>query len=120
MSEDPQSFTDARIGELLRLQVLLEGPSLSHDEIRTYVADRLEALYPLDYHIYRKRWEQLASGAVPGDANWPRLNYLEWRQAVDALAEEVRLAEMLGEGESRKAKEWRSLLMAGSEWDDGR
>lgn len=120
MPEDTQSLADARIGELLRLQVLLEGPSLSHDEIRTYVAERLEALYPLDYHVYRKRWEQLASGAVGGDANWPRLNYLEWRQAMDALAEEMQLAEMLGEEESSKAAEWRSLLMAGPEWEEGR
>ena len=86
--------------------------------ISTTDAERLEALYPLDYHIYRTRWEQLASGAVPGDASWPRLNYLEWRQAVDALAEEARLAEILGEGLSRKAQNWRSLLMAGPEWVD--
>ena len=50
----------------------------------------------------------------------PRLNYLEWRQAVAALAEELRLAEMLGEGESRKAAERRSLLMAWPEWEEGR
>lgn len=118
MLEDRQTLADARIGELLRLQVLLEGPSLSLDEIRAYVVEHLETLFPLDYHVYRKRWEQLASGAVGGDANWRRLNYLEWRQAVNALAEELRLAEMLGEGETRKAKEWRSLLMAGPEWDE--
>lgn len=118
MLEYAQAFSDARIGELLRLQVLLDGPSLSHDEIRAYVAERLETLYPLDYHVYRRRWEQLASGAVPGDASWPRLNYLEWRQAMDALGEEMRLAEMLGAGESAKAAEWRSLLMAGPEWNE--
>jgi hypothetical protein len=66
------SETGARIGELLRLQVLLDGPCLAHDEIRAYVADRLEALYPLDYHAYRRRWAQLASGKVAGGANWPR------------------------------------------------
>lgn len=117
MPEDRQSLIDARIGELLRLQVLLDGPRFAVGEIRDYIAERLEAIYPLDYHVYRRRWEQLASGAVSGDANWPRLNYLEWRQALDALAEEMRLAEMLGEGESSKAVEWRSLLMAGPEWD---
>lgn len=39
---------------------------------------------------------------------------------MEALAEEMRLAEILREGESPKAAEWRSLLMAGPEWDDGR
>ena len=71
------SPADALIGELLRLQVLLEGPGLSLDQIRTYVAERLELLYPLDYHVYRRRWEQLATGAVTGDANWLRLKYLD-------------------------------------------
>jgi hypothetical protein len=113
-----QSAADARIGELLRLQVLLDGPEISLADLRAYLITRLEALYPLDYHIYRQRFEQLAAGEKTGDANWPRLNYLEWRQAVEALAEEVRLAEMLGEGESRKAQKWRSLLLVGLEWGD--
>jgi hypothetical protein len=110
---------DARIGELLRLQVLLDGPDLSLNDLRAYLVERLEALYPLDYHVYRRRFEQLAAGEVPGDAHWPRLNYLEWRRAMDALAEEVRLAEMMGEEESRKAREWRALLMAGPECEAG-
>jgi hypothetical protein len=111
------AVTDARIGELLRLQVLLDGPDISLDDLRAYLVERLEAIYPLDYHVYRRRWERLAAGDASGDANWPRLNYLEWRCMVDALAEEVRLGEMLGEGESRKAREWRSLLMVGPEWE---
>jgi hypothetical protein len=116
-SQDAELVGDARIGELMRLQALLEGPSLSLDEIRTYVAERLEVLFPLEFHVYRRRWEQLAAGAVAGCSNWPRLNYLEWRHAVDGLAEELQLSEMLGEGESRKAGEWRSLLMTGPEWE---
>lgn len=112
------SPTDARIGELLRLQLLLDGPSLSLDKIRTYVGERLQVLYPLDYHVYRRRWEQLASGVRRDDANWPKLNYLEWRQAVDALVEGVRLAEIMAEAESLKVREWRSMLMVGPEWEN--
>ena len=37
---------------------------------------------------------------------------------MDALGKEMRLAEMLGQGETRKAAEWRSLLMAGPEWNE--
>lgn len=115
--QDAEIVADARIGELIRLQTLLEGPGLSLDESRTYVAEQLEVLYPLEFHVYRRRWEQLATGAVARCSNWPRLNCLKWRHAVSALAEEIRLAEILDEGESRRASKWRSLLMTGPEWE---
>jgi hypothetical protein len=121
MIRDESSFAtaDARYGELLRLQFLLDNPDFNIDSLRQYVAERMEAVYPPEYHLYRRRWDQLAAGTTPGEANWPRLSYLEWRQAVDTLVEELRLADMLGEEESERAKEWRAALMIGPEWEQG-
>ena len=45
----------ARIGELTRLALWLEQPGLTLDDVRRYVAERLERLYPLDFHVYRQR-----------------------------------------------------------------
>ena len=56
-------LTAARIGELLRLQIILEQPDLTRFDVRLYLADRLAALYPLDYHVYVRRWRALAPGA---------------------------------------------------------
>lgn len=116
MTDPALSILEARIGELLRLQALLEDPDATLNGRRSYLVERLAALYPLNYHVYRRRWEQLAAGEAPGDANWPRLNYLEWRRAVDALAEEARLAKMMGEEGSAWAREWRAMLMVGPAW----
>lgn len=52
---DP-AHTAARIGELLRLHLFLDQPDLDLAAVRAYVADRLQRLYPLDYHVYRRRW----------------------------------------------------------------
>ena len=45
----------ARIGELLRLRLWLDQPDLDLATVRSYVAERLERLYPIDYHVYRRR-----------------------------------------------------------------
>lgn len=97
--------------------MLLDDPDATLNGLRSYLVERLEALYPLGYHVYRRRWERPAGG-MPGDANWPRLNYLEWCHAVDALAEEVQLAEMMEQGESARASEWRAMLMIGPAWEE--
>ena len=111
MFDSPFLIADARYGELLRLQFLLDDPTFTLDKLREYVAERSEEIYPQDYHVYRRRWQQLATGHVPGAANWPKLEYLEWRRIVDALSEELRLLELTDEPESAQAKEWRAMLM---------
>lgn len=55
MTHSSLSATDARIGGLLRLQVLLEGLDATLDSLRAYLVERLESIYPLDYHVYRRR-----------------------------------------------------------------
>lgn len=56
--------TAARIGELLCLQLLLEQPDLTRFDVGLYLADRLAALYPVDYHVYVRRWRALAVWAL--------------------------------------------------------
>lgn len=70
----PHPLTAARIGELLCLHLLLDQPDLTLFDVRLYLADRLANLYPLDYHVYVRRWRGLAPGAEPG----PLLGFLEW------------------------------------------
>ena len=60
---DTLPLTAARIGELLRLQIILEQPDLTLFDVRLYLADRLAALSPLDYRVYVRRWRALAPGA---------------------------------------------------------
>ncbi len=111
MSEPSFATADARYGELLRLQFMLDDPSFTLDKLRDYIAQRAEQIYPQEYHIYRRRWEQLATGNTQGSAHWPKLEYLEWRRIVDALTEELHLSDLLDEEESTQAKEWRAMLM---------
>lgn len=115
MSNSSFAVADARYGELLRLQFLLDDPSFTLDKLRDYVAERTEEVYPHEYHIYRQRWQQLATGHTQGSAQWPKLEYLEWRRVVDALGEELRLLELTGEDESTQAREWRAMLMLDAE-----
>lgn len=49
------ALTAARIGELLSLHLWLDQPDLDLAAVRSYVADRLERLYPIDYHVYCQR-----------------------------------------------------------------
>jgi hypothetical protein len=88
-------LTAARIGELLRLQIILEQPDLTPFDLRLYLADRLDDLYPLDYLVYVRRWRGLAPGAEPE----PLLGFLEWWPLVAELTERAAVAEMIGEGD---------------------
>ena len=85
--------TAARIGELLRLQLLLDQPDLTRFDLRLYLADRLADLYPLDYHVYVRRWRGLAPGAEPGAL----LGFLAWWPLVLELVEWAALAGMVAE-----------------------
>jgi hypothetical protein len=118
MSESSFEIADARYGELLRLQFMLDDPSFTIDRLRDYIAERTEEVYPQEYHTYRRRWEQLATGRTQGSAHWPKLEYLEWRRIVDALTNELSLSDLLEEGESAQAKEWRAMLMLDHEPQD--
>ena len=115
MSDSSFAIADARYGELLRLQFLLDDPKFNLERLRDYVAERTEEIYPYEYQVYRRRWAQLATGHTQGSANWPKLEYLEWRRIVDALSEELRLLELTEEEESAQAKEWRAMLMLDAE-----
>ena len=98
----------ARIGELTRLALWLEQPGLTLDDVRHYVAERLERLYPLDFHIYRQRWQALDDDARPG----PLLAFLEWWPLAQELAERAAVAEMVGEVDGRIDGLRRVLLAA--------
>jgi hypothetical protein len=111
MSDSSFAIADARYGELLRLQFMLDDPNFDIVRLREYLDERTEEVYPPEYHTYRRRWEQLAAGRTEGPAQWPKLAYMEWRRVVDALAEELRLAELLDEGETAQAREYRAALM---------
>lgn len=97
----------ARIGELTRLALWLEQPGLSLDDVRRYVAERLERLFPLDFHVYRQRWQALDDGSRPG----PLLSFLEWWPLAQELAERATVAEMVGEVDGRVG-ELRGVLLA--------
>lgn len=112
------AIADARYGELLRLQFMLDDPSFTLDKLRDYIVERTEEVYPQEYHVYRRRWERLATGNTQGSAQWPKLEYLEWRRIVDALTEELGLSDLLDEAESTQAKEWRAMLMLDQEPQD--
>ena len=111
MSEPSFATADARYGELLRLQFMLDDPSFTLDKLRDYITERTQEIYPQEYQVYRRRWERLATGRTQGSAQWPKLEYLEWRRIVDALTEELGLSDLLDEAESAQAKEWRAMLM---------
>ncbi|MCB0026169.1 MAG: hypothetical protein KDD91_24220 [Caldilinea sp.] len=97
----------ARIGELTRLALWLEQPDLTLDDVRHYVADRLERLYPLDFHVYRNRWQALDVDARPG----PLLTFLDWWPLAQELAERATVAAMLGE-EDKRMEALRRVLLA--------
>ena len=118
MSETSFAIADARYGELLRLQFMLDDPSFTLERLREYIAERTEEVYPQEYHVYRRRWEQLATGNTQGSAHWPKLEYMEWRRIVDALTDELRLSDLLSEAESAQAREWRAMLMLDPEPQD--
>lgn len=89
---DP-TLTAARIGELLRLQLWLDQPDLDLAAVRAYVVDRLQRLYPLDDHVYRRRWHARGERQAPG----PLLPFLAWWPLVQELAARAAVAEMVGE-----------------------
>jgi hypothetical protein len=118
MTDSSLAIADARYGELLRLQFMLDDPTFDMDRLRAYLAERTEEVYPPEYHLYRRRWERLAAGRTEGSAQWPKLEYMEWRRVVDALGEELRLAELLDEGDTAQAREYRAVLMLDHEDED--
>ena len=97
----------ARIGELLRLRLWLDQPDLDLAAVRAYVADRLERLYPIDYHVYRRRWHDLGAHQAPGTM----LSFLEWWPLVQELMERAAVAEMVGEADPRVGELRRMLLV---------
>jgi len=100
----------ARIGELTRLALWLEQPDLTLDDVRQYVAERLERLYPLDFHVYRNRWQTLDADVLPG----PLLSFLDWWPLAQELAERAAVAGMLGEADER-VDALRQVLLAEEE-----
>ncbi len=98
----------ARIGELTRLALWLEQPGLTLDDVRRYVADRQERLYPIDYHVYRQRWQALEADSRPG----PLLSFLDWWPLAQELVERATVAGLLGEVDGRVGELWRVLLAA--------
>ena len=101
------SFTAARIGELLRLHLWLDQTDLDLAAVRAYVADRLERLYPLDYHVYRRRWHGRGPDGAPG----PLLSFLEWWPLMQELTERATVAAMVGEVDGRVGELRRVLLV---------
>ena len=97
----------ARIGELTRLALWLEQPDLTADDVRQYIAERLERLYPIDYHVYRQRWQALEADSRPG----PLLSFLEWWPLAQELTERVAVAGLLEEEDERVAT-LQSVLLA--------
>jgi hypothetical protein len=104
----PHPLAAAGIVELLCLQLHLDQPNLTLFDVRLYLADRLAALFPLDYHVYVRRWRGLAPGAEPG----PLPGFLEWWPLVEELTESTALAEMIGAGDAR-VEELRRVLLVG-------
>ncbi len=92
---------EARISELLRVRVVAQAG----DDVLAYLAERLEQLYPQEYKAYRRRWQALGEEERPG-----RLyDFVDWRVLVIELAEEMRLAEIMGEPVG--ARQMKRLLM---------
>ena len=98
-----------RIGELLRLRLWLDQPDLDLAAVRVYVADRLERLYPIDYHVYRRRWHDLGAHQAPGTL----LSFLERWPLVQELTERATVAALVGEADSRVGELRRVLLEEG-------
>jgi hypothetical protein len=84
--------------------------------VRLYVLDRLDQVYPLEYHVYRRRWHACAPGEEPG----PLLGFVEWYAVVRQWAERAGFAEVLGEtAEGVEVEEWRRVLLVDGEGDVG-
>lgn len=107
MPTDPLAPYAARIGELLRLQLWLDQLGLTVEAIRAHVSGRIDALYPLDYRVYRNRWRK-AGDSAPG----PLLSFLEWYPLFTELTELAEAAAILETEESGRMKEIRGLLLA--------
>ena len=103
---DP-AHTAARIGELLRLHLFLDQPDLDLAAVRAYIADRLQRLYSLDYHVYRRRWHDRGERLAPG----PLLTFLEWWPLVQELEERATVAAIVGEVDGRVGELRRVLLV---------
>lgn len=100
--DQPWAILVGRLSVLERMQAdLLSEPNVTIEDVRVYVADLTEYLLPLDYHVYRRRWQALPDGAALG----PLLSFPEWYPLVEELDEIGRLAEMLEEAPS------------GAQWD---
>jgi len=89
----PTNPTSARIGELLRLQALLDTPDIAFDDVRAYISTRIETLLPPAYLVYRRRWHTLSPGEEPG----PLLGYAAWQELAEKLKEIINMADLLDE-----------------------
>lgn len=104
MSNDNLTPIEARISELLRIQTVLDAG----DDLRPYLEQRLEQLYPAEYKEYRQRWQSL-----PDDHRHGRfLDFVSWRVLIIELADQLRLAEMLGEQISARVRRLQEILLA--------
>jgi hypothetical protein len=110
MPDSPFHDSALRAGELLRLSLFLDQPDLDLDAVRLYVLDWLDKVYPLDYHVYRRRWHACAPGEEPG----PLLGFLEWHALVSKWEEQAEFAELMGE--TAEVGELRRMLLV--ECDD--
>lgn len=86
-----------------------DRPTADLAAVRVYVADRLERLYPIDYHVYRRRWHDRGSRQAPGAL----LSFLEWRPLVQELTERVTVAAMVGKADPPVGELQRVLLVSG-------
>ncbi len=64
--ERARAIQAARVGELTNIQIYLTTPDVTLDDVRTYVAERIEGVLPIDYHVYRQQWQCLADEVKPG------------------------------------------------------
>lgn len=103
-----------RLDELARLLDYLESDNLTVDAVRAHVAERIEVLLPVEYHVYRRRWQALLGGTEPG----PLLPFPEWQALTTEMEEIDRLAEMLDEpAEGQRWDALRRLLLVADESD---
>lgn len=89
----PSNPISARIGELFRLQALLDTPDVTIAELRAYITERIETLLPPAYLLYRQHWQALLPDEAPG----PLMGYAEWSEVAARLQEIIDVADMLDE-----------------------
>lgn len=89
----PTNPISARIGELLRVQALLDTPGFTIEDLHAYIIERVESLLPPAYLLYRRRWQALPPDKVPG----PLMGYGAWSEVAAQLQGIIDTADLLDE-----------------------